>query len=268
MGYRSKNSENIEEAQNNFLLDFYGNAIKNKIPMFLTSGTLIGAFRDKKFLTNDSDHDFGLKIVDLPSELLNPVNLFTLLSNNKYSIGSIMKTNFDGLDSKIPLKLSICGTLQFYEPCESYEDPLDIIENYNSRHNYLIVDNYYIYGDVEIYLPYFHDNKVYWALNNFVQYLWPIDDLMDTEYISVSGNTYLIPKNPENYLNTHYSQWLDRGSKYILHNKTKLPKSWYKRYNYIKTTSEYWEWSQDNINYKYFFKTKIIIQDKEPLFIG
>ena len=166
--------------------------ILNKLEQtwFIENGTLLGAYRDNKFIINDDDFDIGMLI------------------DSKDEIKTIYKKILNLLPKYYKLRIidTYCNKIEIYEP--KYGSYILKGPHYNGD------DYHYVSLDLQFYLK----NKI---KNNYHQlyFIFPYDIIINHDIIYPLKKIILeneespTPNNVEEFLKLHYGS-IDKKAKY------------------------------------------------------
>ena len=185
--------------------DLYGNPrlelaleLHNKIlpkikkHYFIENGTLLGAWRNNKFIPHDDDFDFGILLDDKINYQDNIINIFNYIKSN--------------LSEKYKCRLisSYSDKIEVYQP--SYGKYL-LSEKYNGA------DYHYVTVDLQFYKR-LNDSEY-----QSMYYINPFKTIIDTRNILpvkdilLENNYFPAPNNTKVFLEKHYGS-LDKNAKY------------------------------------------------------
>ena len=144
---------------------------------FIENGSLLGAFRSGKFIPHDDDFDTGAIIVDMD----NIENIYRCIQD------------------KLPLPYKARRISSYADKIEVYDPSYGsyMLEGYDGA------DFHYVTVDVQFHL--LGDSGICKALyRRGNQYEFKLEDSLPTSEISLEGESFPCPKNPEKLLLTRY----------------------------------------------------------------
>jgi len=161
--------KSIERITNNVLRHFNNVMKSNGIEYILFAGTCLGFYRDKGYITKDTDIDIIIKFES--DEQINKI------------IQIMTKSGFI-LSLKNPMTNEL--VLKKYG---------DVYSNLNFHHiNYILIDIFFAY---EIDEYYYVNNK--WRFKKQL--------ISELDYLRYNGILFKVPKNIEEYLDNIYIDW-------------------------------------------------------------
>jgi hypothetical protein len=148
---------------------------------FIENGTLLGAFRNQKFIPHDDDFDFGI-LIDSKDEINNINNIinYNLISNYKCRL----------IDS-------YCNKIEIYEP--KYGKYILSGPKYNNQ------DYHYVTIDLQFYLK--KNENIY----DILYYIYPepreinINIILPLTKITLENEIFYAPNKVEEFLKINYN---------------------------------------------------------------
>ena len=159
---------------------------------FIENGTLLGAWRNNKFIPHDDDFDFGILLDDKVNYRDNIINIFNYIKSN--------------LSEKYKCRLisSYSDKIEVYQP--SYGNYL-LSEKYNgANYHYITIDlQFYRKINKTQYMAMYHINPFTTIVD--------IEDILPVKDIMLENNYFPAPVNTQLFLEKHYGS-LDVNAKY------------------------------------------------------
>lgn len=168
---------------------------KHNVRYWLDGGTLLGPYRDKKFIEGDSDNDIGIRIEDVTPEFIKALGDNTKFTRNpqSYMTAKDLLPYFDE-DEYYPVRNVKYATLEK-----------------NGRPKIIGTE---IWTDVYFYCP-SHDKSHYNFKSSGVYYRQPAKFLDKLGSLTHNGFSYKVPGDVEGYLAHEYGKgWKTPDSKY------------------------------------------------------
>tara|TARA_B110000908_G_C10071528_1_gene365328 strand:- start:132 stop:773 length:642 start_codon:yes stop_codon:yes gene_type:complete len=159
---------------------------------FIENGTLLGAWRNNKFIPHDDDFDFGILLDDKVNYRDNIINIFNYIKSN--------------LSEKYKCRLisSYSDKIEVYQP--SYDKYL-LSEKYNgANYHYITIDlQFYRKINKTQYMAMYHINPFTTIVD--------IEDILPVKDIMLEDNYFPAPNKTLVFLEKHYGS-LDINAKY------------------------------------------------------
>ena len=155
---------------------------------FIENGTLLGAFRNQKFIPHDDDFDFGI-LLDTKEQIYKVHQIISKLLPPKYE-SRLIET--------------YCIKIEIYQP--SFGKYTLLGPKYNGA------DYHYVTIDIQAYLKMNDSYKVLYYTNpNDI--IIKQDDILPLTKIKLEGKYFPCPKNIVSFLESHYGS-IDPKAKY------------------------------------------------------
>ena len=155
---------------------------------FIENGTLLGAFRNQKFIPHDDDFDFGI-LLDTKEQIYKVHQIISKLLPPKYEARLID---------------TYCTKIEIYQP--SFGKYTLLGPKYNGA------DYHYVTIDIQVYLKMNDSYKVLYYTNPYDTIIKQ-DDILPLEKIKLEGEYFPCPKNIVSFLESNYGS-IDPKAKY------------------------------------------------------
>ena len=155
---------------------------------FIENGTLLGAYRNQKFIAHDDDFDFGI-LLETKDQMYKIHETISKLLPPKY---------------KSRIVDSYCLKIEIFQP--SYDKYQLMGPKYNG------VDYHYVTVDLQVYLKQIDSYKVLYYTNPY-DIIIKEDYILPLKKIKLEGELFNCPKNIVTFLEYHYGS-IDPKAKY------------------------------------------------------
>lgn len=191
---------------------------EHKVRYWLDGGTLLGLYRDKQFISGDSDSDVGIMAEDITPEFLEAIGdngKFPLVPRSFWNVKDLIKQL--EVDEFVPIK------------CMKY-----VALNGSGRPT-KIKD--YVWADIYFYYPHKNDYIYYCG---GIYYSIPKKHIDGFKTMTRGGFAYSIPGNVEKYLEHEYGKgWVSPDPNYRSYEDPERYKFVTKKDDFIKKNGKF-----------------------------